>query len=62
MYEVGPWKIKVPSDVEIYAPAGSKVCELIPHSQYGHRFKQDATLAEKTELLRKAGKPGYLIR
>lgn len=61
MYEIGVWKVKVPSDVEIYSTDG-KIAELIPHSQYGYRFKQDATLAEKAELLRKAGKPGYLLR
>lgn len=62
MYEVGPWKVNVPGDVEIYAPPGSKVCELIPHSQYGYRFKHDATPTEKSQLVKKAGKPGYMLQ
>lgn len=62
MYEIGAWKIAVPGDVEIYVPPGSNVAELIPHSQYGYRFKHDATMAEKTQLMAKAGKSGYILR
>lgn len=61
MYEIGAWKVNVPGDVEIYLMPGSKVAELIPHSQYGYRFKRDATLAEKTELLCKAADPEWTL-
>ena len=61
MYEIGAWKVKVSGDIEIYAQPGSKSAELIPHSQYGYRFKQDATLAEKSELLDQAGFQGYTL-
>lgn len=59
MYDIGAWKVKVCWDIEIYAQPGSKIAELIPHSQYGYRFKQNATLAEKSELLDRAGFQGY---
>ena len=62
MYEIGAWKIAVPNDVEIYAQPGRKLAELIPHSQYGHRFKISATAAEKAQLMQKAGKTEYILR
>ena len=60
MYEIGPWKVKVPEDIEIYSP-DQRTAELIPHSQYGYRFKLDATLAEKSDLLCKAGPPQWTL-
>ena len=64
MYEVGPWKVKVPDDIEIYSspsyPHDNTYCELIPHSPYGHRFKSDATNEEKRELVQQA-KPGFKL-
>ena len=63
-YEIGAWKVNVPDDIEIYSspgyPHGGTQCELIPHSQYGYRFKQDATDEEKRELVQQA-KPGFKL-
>ena len=53
MYEIGAWKVKVPEDIEIYS-SDKRSAELIPHSQYGYRFREDSSLAEKTDLLRQA--------
>lgn len=52
-YEIGPWKVKVTEDIEIYS-SDKRNAELIPHSQYGYRFREDSSLAEKTDLLRQA--------
>jgi hypothetical protein len=46
---VGAWKVNVPEDIEIYS-SDKRTAELIPHSQYGYRFREDSSLAEKDVL------------
>ena len=63
-YEIGAWKVNVPGDIEIYSspeyPHSGTWCELIPHSPYGYRFKQDAIDEEKRALVQQA-KPGFKL-
>ena len=51
-YEVNTWNIDVPNDIEIYQPRGERTPELISHSEYGARFRREATSAEKQTLIR----------
>ena len=53
---VGPWKLKVPEDIEIYSP-DQRTAELIPHSQYGYRFKHDSTKEQHEHLLKLCRSP-----
>ena len=56
-YDIGTWHIDVPCDIEIYRPFGTGDAELIPHSEYGARFRREAT-AEEREALIQAAKNG----
>lgn len=50
-YQIGNWKIDVPCDVELYRRYDDGTPEMIPHSNYGERFINEATQQEKAELI-----------
>ena len=53
-HKIGKWNIDVPCDIEIYRPFGTVDAELISHSEYGARFRREATADERETLIQSA--------
>jgi hypothetical protein len=47
--QIGDWKLDLDCDIEVFEG------QLIPHSEYGAKFKREATQEEKDELIEEWG-------
>ena len=59
-YKIKTWNVDVPCDIEIYRPFGTGDAELIPHSEYGARFRREALIqAAKNAVREFRGEAGH---